>query len=76
MAKSAIFHHEDNKIIHILTTDDSGGKKIIELSLDKGRALIFLALILLFEEQLNCGGGLRNRLVRRKRKLISREYMF
>lgn len=54
MAKGAIFHHEVNKIIswiHILTTDDSGGKKIIEFSLDKGRALIFLALILLFEEQ-------------------------
>lgn len=54
--KDVIFHYRDNVLkiiswIHVLLTDDSGGKKIREFSLDKGRALIFLAPILLFEEQ-------------------------
>lgn len=75
--KDVIFHHKDNifKIIswiHILPTDDSGGKKIREFSLDKGRALVVLALILLFEEQVKLWRRIEKQASQKKQKAYSK----
>lgn len=46
------------------------GRKIIEFSLDKGRVLFILVLILLLEEQIKLWRRTeKERLLRRKRKL-------
>lgn len=76
--KDVIFHHRDNifKIIswiRILLTDDSGGKKTIELSLDKGRALMFLSqLILLFKEQVKLWMRAEKQASQKKEKAYSK----
>lgn len=75
--KDAIFHHRDNILkitswIHILPTDDSGGKKIIEFSLDKGRVLVVLALILLFEEQVKLWRKTKKQASQKKEKAYSK----
>lgn len=75
--KDAIFHHRDNILkitswIHILPTDDSGGKKITECTLDKGRALVFLAVRLLFEEQVKLWRRTEKQASQKKEKAYSK----
>lgn len=62
----------------MLLKDDSGREENhAEFSLDKGRALFILALILLFEEQIKLWRRTeKQRPVRRKRKLSLSEDTF